>query len=117
MGYNGQQSPGLVKPPPPPAPADRSPALLTLVGLSLYAVNLAVGLAAQLWGIRFGRFHHVLYGTVFAAAIAAAILEFHPSLLVTLAALAAFPKARPRTSWHPALAVLGLLGYVPALIH
>jgi len=89
--------------------------VVTTIALSLYAINLVVGLVAQLWKVRFGRFHHVLYAIVFIAAIEAAVLEFHPALLVTLAALAAFPKARPRTVWHPALAVIGLLGYLATL--
>ena len=36
--------------------------------------------------------------------------------LLTLAALALMPKTRPRTPWHPLLAVLGALGYLPALL-
>jgi hypothetical protein len=89
--------------------------VVTTFAFSLYAVNLAVGLVAQIWRIGFGRFHHLLYALVFVAAAAATVLEFHPALLVTLAALAAFPKARPRTVWHPTLAVLGLLGYLATL--
>jgi hypothetical protein len=92
------------------------PTVLTLLGFSLYAANLLVGLVAQVGRVRFGIFHHVLYAIVFAGAIGAAIWEFHPALLLTLAALAAMPKTRPRTPWHPALAVLGALGYVPALL-
>lgn len=89
--------------------------VLTLIGLALYALNLLVGLAAQFWRVRFGVFHHVLYAVVFAGAISAAVFEFHPALLVTIGALAAFPKARPRTVWHPALAVVGLLGYLAGI--
>lgn len=84
-------------------------------GLSLYVLNLAVGTAAQL-GMRFGVWHHVLYAVVFAGAIAAAIWAFHPALLLTLAALSIMPKTRPRTPWHPAVAVLGMLGYLGALL-
>ncbi|MEX1368641.1 MAG: hypothetical protein AB1Z98_36270 [Nannocystaceae bacterium] len=84
-------------------------------GLSLYVLNLGVGTAAQL-GLRFGVIHHVLYALVFAGAIAAAIWAFHPALLLTLAALTIMPKTRPGTPWHPAIAVLGLLGYVGALV-
>jgi hypothetical protein len=90
--------------------------VITFFGFSLYAANLVVGLIAQIWRVRFGSFHHLLYAIVFAGAAAAAITEFHPALLVTLAALAAMPKARPHTPWHPLLAVVGGLGYVPALL-
>jgi hypothetical protein len=86
------------------------------IGLGLYLVNCAVGAAAQFTRLTFGVWHHILYGVVFAAAIAAALFAFHPALLVTLAALTLFPKARPRTLVHPALAVVGLLGYVVTLV-
>lgn len=92
------------------------PNVLTYLGFSLYAGNLLVGLTAQLWRVRFGAFHHVLYAIVFAGAVAAAIWEFHPALVLTLLALAAMPKTRPRTVWHPLLAVIGALGYLPALL-
>lgn len=77
---------------------------------------MLVGVVAQTSRIRFGAVHHALYATAFAGAIAAAVLEPHPGLLVTLGALAALPSARPRTIWHPALAALGLLGYGAALL-
>ena len=82
------------------------------IGLGAYALNLGVGLLAQLGGHRFGVWHHVLYAVVFATAVLAAVLAFHPALIVTLLALAAFPKARPRTVLHPTLAAFGLLGYL-----
>lgn len=85
------------------------------VGLGLYALNLAVGLAAQR-GLRLGRWHHVLYALVFAAAIAAAIVAFHPALLLTLVALAVMPRLRPHTPWHPLAAVVGAAGYAGALL-
>ena len=84
-------------------------------GLSLYLLNLAVGTAAQL-GLRFGVWHHVLYALVFAGAIAAAIWAFHPALVVTLVALAVMPKTRPRSVSHPLVAVIGLAGYIGALL-
>jgi hypothetical protein len=84
------------------------------VGLGLYAFNLAVGLLARR-GWRLGVWHHVLYAVVLAGALAAAMVAFHPALLVTLAALVAMPKLHPRTPWHPRVAVIGFLGYVGAL--
>lgn len=84
------------------------------LGLGVYSLNLAVGLAAQA-GLRFGVWHHVLYAVVFAGAIAAAITDFHPALLVTLGALAIMPKTRPGSAWHPLAACVGLGGYLGAL--
>jgi hypothetical protein len=82
----------------------------------LYAINLAVGLAAQVLRANFGVFHHWLYALVFAAAVAAAGFAFHPALLVTLLALAAMPLTKPHTVWHPSIAVVGALGYVGAYL-
>ncbi|MFV8752102.1 hypothetical protein ACNOYE_16265 [Nannocystaceae bacterium ST9] len=81
------------------------------LGALLYASNLAVGLSAQLRGTHFGRVHHWLYALVFAAALAAAIFAWHPALLLTLAALAALPLTKPRTAWHPTVAIVGGMGY------
>ena len=86
------------------------------IGLAPYLLNCAVGVAAQFLRWHFGVWHHVLYAIVVVSTLATAWLSFHPALLVTLAALAAFPKARPRTLSHPALAVLGLSGYAVALL-
>ncbi len=85
------------------------------IGLGPYLLNCAVGLAAQLGHFRFGVWHHVLYAVVFASAVATALLAFHPALVLPLVALLALPRARPRTAWHPALALTGLLGYGLAL--
>jgi hypothetical protein len=82
----------------------------------LYAINLAVGLAAQVLRANFGVFHHWLYALVFAAAVAAAVFAFHPALLVTVLALAAMPLTKPHTVWHPGVAVVGALGYVGAYL-
>ena len=90
--------------------------MILALGLALYLGNVTIGLLAQFFGRRFGVWHHVLYAAVFAGAIAATVAAFHPALVVTLAALAVFPRARPRTPWHPALAAIGLVGYVLALI-
>ncbi len=84
------------------------------LGLALYSVNLLVGLAARFAGARFGAWHHVLYGVVLASTTAAVVLAFHPALLFTLAALAAIPWPSTASGWHPALAVLGLVGYLVA---
>ena len=85
---------------------------MTRAAFLLYAGTMLVGLIAQLRWLRFGVLHHVLYFLSFAAAIAATFLEFHPGILLTLVALTTLPMTRPRTRWHPALAVLGLVGYV-----
>jgi hypothetical protein len=82
------------------------------LGATLYAINLAVGIAAQLRHANFGVFHHWLYALVFAAAVAAAVFAFHPALLLTLLALAIMPLTKPHTVWHPSVAAAGALGYV-----
>jgi hypothetical protein len=81
----------------------------------LYGVNLLVGVVARLGWYKFGLAHHVLYFIVFVFALAAAALRFHPSLIVTLLALAAMPKSKPHTWKHPALAVAGFAGYCGAV--
>jgi len=85
------------------------------LGLGLYLLNFAVGLAAQFRLARFGLWHHLLYFLVFAAAVAALGLTREGWLLITVACLAAFPKARPHTWLHPTLGVVGLVGYLLAL--
>lgn len=90
--------------------------MLLHLAAALYGLNLLVGLAAQLGGVGFGRWHHALYALVFASAIAALVREFHPGLLLTVVALAALPRSRPGTWRHPALAALGGLGHVAALL-
>lgn len=84
------------------------------LGLALYLVTCGVGLTAMYGRIHFGVWHHRLYALLVAATLDAAALEFHPALLLTLAVLAAFPRARPDTPYHPGLAALGLLGYLGA---
>lgn len=91
-------------------------AWLLHLGAVLYGGNLAVGLTAQVRGTHFGRFHHWLYAVVFAAAIAAALFAWHPALLLTLTSLAAMPSTKPHTAWHPAVAIVGALGYVGAYL-
>jgi hypothetical protein len=86
------------------------------LGAILYALNLAVGVAAQVLHANFGAFHHWLYAVVFATAGAAAVFAFHPALLLTLAALAAMPTTKPHTPWHPGVAIVGATGYVAAYL-
>ena len=86
------------------------------LGAALYAINLGVGLSAQVLDTKFGVLHHWLYALVFAGAIAAAVFSFHPALLVTLAALALMPSTKPRTPRHPAVACVGALGYLGAYL-
>ena len=89
---------------------------MLIFGFSVYVVNCAAGLAAQLGLVRLGVWHHVLYAVVFATTIAPLVFALHPALLLTAAVLALFPRARPRTLSHPALAVLGLVGYLLAFL-
>lgn len=86
------------------------------IALGLYLLNLGVGLAAQLQWARFGVWHHLLYFAVFASAIASLLLLREYGLLLTIACLALFPRARPHTWVHPALGIIGLLGYALALL-
>lgn len=86
------------------------------MGAALYAINLAVGVAAQLFHASFGAFHHWLYAVVFAAALAAAVFAFHPALLVTVAALAVMPKTKPGSKPHPIVAMIGASGYLLAYL-
>lgn len=86
------------------------------LGAALYAINLAVGLSAQVFHANFGAAHHWLYGVVFAGAIAATLLAFHPALPVTILALAAMPLTKPGGAAHPAIAVVGALGYIGAYL-
>lgn len=81
------------------------------IGLGPYLLNCAVGLAAQLGGRRLGIWHHVLYALVVVSTVLTAILAFAPGMVVTIAALVAFPRVKPGSWRHPALAVLGLCGY------
>lgn len=85
------------------------------VAVWFYLANVVLGVVAQFTGLRFGRWHHALYAAVFVTALLAAVLDFRPGLILTIAALAWFPKARPRTWLHPLLAMLGLVGYAVAL--
>ncbi|MER3481941.1 MAG: hypothetical protein C4332_00990 [Meiothermus sp.] len=85
------------------------------VAFTLYLLNFAVGLAAQLRLGNFGIWHSLLYFTVFVSAVAALVFIRAPWLLLTVACLAIFPRARPRTWLHPTLGVVGLAGYLLTL--
>jgi hypothetical protein len=52
---------------------------------------------------------------VFASALAALVLAREAWLGLSVACLAYFPRARPRTWLHPALGVAGLMGYLLAM--
>ncbi|MCS7069541.1 MAG: hypothetical protein N2Z75_06640 [Meiothermus sp.] len=88
---------------------------LIALGLSLYLLNLLVGLAAQFRLGHFGIWHHRLYLVVFVSAVLAVVFSREWWLLLTVGCLALFPKARPRTWLHPTLGVIGLIGYLLAL--
>lgn len=89
--------------------------LILVVAFALYLLNFAVGAAAQLRLGHFGVWHHLLYFMVFVSAVAALVFTREWWLLLTVACLAAFPKARPRTPIHPTLGVVGLVGYLLAI--
>lgn len=85
------------------------------VGFGLYALNVLVGLAAQLRLGHFGIWHHGLYFAVVVSALAALVFTREWWLLLTVGCLAWFPRARPRTWLHPTLGVVGLVGYLLAV--
>lgn len=84
------------------------------VGFTLYVANLLVGAAAQWGAVSLGRWHHALYASVFATSAAATFVRPSLGLALTLAVLAVFPFARPRTPLHPLLGLVGLAGYLLA---
>ncbi len=85
------------------------------VGFGLYALNMLVGLAAQFRLAHFGTWHHGLYLVVFVSAVLALVFAREWWLLLTVACLTWFPKARPRTWLHPTLGGMGLVGYLLAV--
>jgi hypothetical protein len=91
------------------------PPTVMLLAVSVYVLNVLVGVAA--WRTRrgFGPIHHALYALGFVGTAASAWLHFHPALLVTLICLAVLPLRSARSRWHPTVATLGLLGWVVAL--
>jgi Ca2+/Na+ antiporter len=93
------------------------------LGSSLYIANLLLGLSLQLRLINLHRarwVHHALYFCVFVAAGAATVALFSSgrwwALLPTLACLAVLPRFKGGSRWHASLTLLGLLGYVVALV-
>lgn len=82
------------------------------LAFGLYLANLLVGAAAQFTQLHFGLAHHILYFVVFASAVLATLVSFHPALLLTLLMLALMPKSKPGRWTHPAAALLGLTGYL-----
>jgi hypothetical protein len=86
------------------------------LGAALYVINLAVGVSAQVFHAKFGVVHHWLYAVVLAGAIAATVLAFHPALPVTILALVIMPSTKPGGALHPAVAVVGALGYIGAYL-
>ncbi len=81
------------------------------IALSLYLINMGVGLAAQMRWYHFGLTHHILYFLVFVSAIGATLVSLHPLMLLTLSALTYMPFSKPGTWRHPTAASFGLLGY------
>ncbi len=97
---------------------------MPVLGLGLYAANVALGLGLQwrLWSLHRAKWvHHALYFAVCVTALLAGyalvILERRWwMLLVTVACLAWLPRARGGTRLHRSLTLTGLLAYVLALI-
>ncbi|MFO0634711.1 MAG: hypothetical protein U0168_17850 [Nannocystaceae bacterium] len=72
---------------------------------ALYLLSCGLGLSAQLARLRWGALHHGVYAALCVAAVVTAVTAFALPLLPVLAVLAAFPRARPHTAAHPALAL------------
>ena len=97
---------------------------LPLLGLGLYAANVALGAGLQLqwWSLHRAKWvHHALYFAVCVTTLGSGYALFNLErrwwiLLVTLGCLAYLPKARGGTGLHRSLTVTGLLAYVLALI-
>jgi hypothetical protein len=94
------------------------------VGLALYVSNLALGVGVQFRLVSTKRFHwvhHALYGVVFVAAGAATLTAIWAgsrwwAFVPTLVALGLLPRFRGGSGPHRNLALVGLIGYVLALI-
>jgi hypothetical protein len=94
------------------------------IGFALYLSNLALGVGVQFRWVSTKRFHwvhHALYGVVFVAAGAATLTAILAgsrwwTFLPTLLALGVLPRFRGGSVPHRNLALVGLLGYVLALI-
>jgi sterol desaturase/sphingolipid hydroxylase (fatty acid hydroxylase superfamily) len=94
------------------------------IGFGLYLSNLALGVGVQFRWVSTKRFHwvhHALYGVVFVAAGAATLTAILAGsrwwvFLPTLLALGLLPRFRGGSLPHRNLALVGLCGYVLALI-
>jgi hypothetical protein len=94
------------------------------IGFALYVANLALGVGVQFRWVSTKRFHwlhHALYGVVFVAAGAAALAAILAgsrwwALTPTLLALGLLPRFRGGSVAHRNLALVGLLGYLLALV-
>ena len=94
------------------------------IGFGLYVSNLALGVGVQFRWVSTKRFHwvhHTLYGVVFVAAGAATLAASLAgsrwwAFLPTLVALGLLPRFRGGSRPHRNLALVGLIGYVLALI-
>ncbi len=97
---------------------------LPLLGLTLYAANVALGLGLQyrLWSLHRAKWvHHALYFAVCLTTLLAVYALFTLErrwwvLLVTLGCLTWLPRARGGSGLHRGLTLTGLLAYVLALI-
>jgi hypothetical protein len=97
---------------------------LPVLGLGLYAANVAlgVGLQLRLWSLHRATWvHHALYFavcvTTLLAGYALVTLERRWwGLLLTVTCLAILPRARGGSRLHRSLTLTGLLAYVLALI-
>lgn len=97
---------------------------LPLLGLGLYAANVAlgVGLQFQWWSLHRAKWvHHALYFAVCVTTLLSLYALFNLErrwwvLLVTLGCLAYLPRARGGSRLHRSLTLTGLLAYVLALI-
>ena len=97
---------------------------LPVLGLGLYAANVALGAGLQLrlWSLHRAKWvHHLFYFVVCVTTVLAgyALLTLERrwwGLLVTLCCLAWLPRARGGTALHRTLTLTGLLAYVLAVI-
>jgi hypothetical protein len=94
------------------------------IGFGLYVSNLALGVGVQFRWVSLHRFrwvHHALYGLVFFAAGSATLTAILAgsrwwAFVPTLLALGLLPRFRGGSVPHRNLALVGLIGYVLALI-
>jgi hypothetical protein len=96
------------------------PVWIPWLGVSLYFINLCLGLGLQLRLYHLQRakwVHHALYFCVFVAAIASTLSSLRWwAMLPTLICLAVLPRFKGGSRPHAALTLSGLLGYILILI-